>query len=243
MGAAGASGGTMDLLRDPVSSASHFLMAAIAIFVSFYLMRITRGEAAHRLSVLTFAICSIVLYSASGLYHAVRLSADGLLFFQLLDMSAIYCMIAGSFTPVVVFLVRGRLKKVLLVGQWGFAIIGILTLWFLPKPDHTVLVACYLGIGWFGLAGLGHYWRATGWPGTRWFAVAASIYMSGAFIDVAKWPIVWPGVIQAHEILHFCDMGGTACYLVFLVKFVIPYSPPVAAVEPEPAGFAAPAQV
>src|SRR4029450_2779605 len=64
---------TMDLLRDPISSASHFLMAVAPIFVSLFLMRITRGDLARRTSVLTFAICFTILYLASGLYHAVRL--------------------------------------------------------------------------------------------------------------------------------------------------------------------------
>lgn len=232
----------MDLLRDPVSSASHFLMAIAAIFISLFLMRITRGDVSRRASVLTFAVCFIVLYSASGLYHALRLPPDELLFFQLLDMSAIYLMIAGSVTPVASTLVQGRLRKVLLVGQWGFAAIGILALWMLPKPDHTVLVACYLGMAWFGCAGLAQYWRATGWQGAKWFLSALGIYMTGAAVDLAKWPVIWPGVIQWHEILHFCDIGGTTCYLVFLVKYVIPYSAPASVAEAQPAGFAAPAQ-
>jgi hemolysin III len=232
----------MILLRDPVSSLSHFLMAAIAIFVSLFLMRISRGAGPRRTSILIFAICSIVLYSASGLFHALRLPADELLFFQLLDMSAIYLMIAGSVTPMAVILVRGRLKRMLLVGEWGFALVGILALWFLPKPDHTLLVSCYLGMAWFGCAGLGQYWRATGSAGMRWFAATVGIYIAGALVDLAKWPIVWPGVIQAHEVLHFCDIGGTACYLVFLVKYVIPYYSPEAATQVRPAPFAAPAQ-
>jgi hemolysin III len=191
---------------------------------------------------LTFVVCSIVLYSASGLYHALRLPADELRFFQLLDMSAIYLMIAGSVTPVAVVLVHGRLKKVLVLGQWGFAAIGIIALWLLPKPEYAVLVACYLGMAWFGCAGLAHYWRATGWQGARWFVVALGIYMTGAAVDLAKWPILWPGVIRSHEILHFCDIGGTACYWVFLVKYVIPYCAPISVVDAEPRGFAAPAQ-
>jgi predicted membrane channel-forming protein YqfA (hemolysin III family) len=139
-------------------------------------------------------------------------------------------------------LVQGRLRKLLLVGQWGFAAIGILALWMLPKPDHTVLVACYLGMAWFGCAGFAHYWRATGWQGARWLLSAIAIYTTGAAVDLAKWPVIWPGVIQWHEILHFSDIGGTICYLVFLIKYVIPYSAPVPAVEAQPEGFAAPAQ-
>lgn len=215
----------MHFLRDPVSSASHFLMAAVAVFVGLYLVRITRAEGSRRLSVIVFACSMVLLYTASGLFHAVRVASDRLLIFQLLDMSAIYVMIAGSVTPIAAILVRGRLRIVLIAGQWAFAAIGILALWCLPKPEHHVLVACYLGMAWFGFTGLGHYWRATGWSGAKWLLACVGIYVAGAIVDLSKWPVLWPQVIGSHEVLHFCDIGGTACYLVFLVKFVIPYSP------------------
>ena len=106
----------------------------------------------------------ILLYSASGLYHAVRLPPDELGFFQLLDMSAIYLMIAGSVTPVIFVLTRGRFRTALLVGQWSFAF-GVCAVAF-PAARPRVMIACYFAMAWLGCAGLWQYYRAVGWTGS-----------------------------------------------------------------------------
>jgi hemolysin III len=103
----------------------------------------------------------------------------------------------------------------------------------------------YLAMGWLGASGLWHYWRATGWRGIRWAIGGVLAYTLGAVVELAKWPVLWPGVIRPHEVLHFCDIAGTACHLVFLVQYVLPYRPPEAADArsvAQPAGFTVPAE-
>jgi hemolysin III len=235
----------LDTLRDPVSSASHFLMAFLAVVATLLLVRITRGERSRRLCALVFGTCTVILYTSSGLYHALRLPADELRFYQKLDMSAIYLMIAGSTTPLAVLLLRGRFRVALLAGEWAFAAVGIGTLWLLPQPSHAVMVGLYLAMGWLGTAGLWHYWKATGWRGMTWATIGAAFYTGGAVIELLNWPVLWPGVIRSHEMLHFCDIGGTACHLVFIARYVLPYQPaeaaPTGAIG-QPAGFAVPAE-
>jgi hemolysin III len=80
-------------------------------------------------------------------------------------------------------------------------------------------------MGWLGMAGAWHYWRATGWRGLRWAIGGGLFYTLGAAIELARWPVLWPGVIQSHELLHFCDMAGTVCHLVFILNHVLPYQP------------------
>jgi hemolysin III len=138
-------------------------------------------------------------------------------------MSAIYLMIAGSCTPVAALLLRGRFRSFLLTGVWLLALVGITSLWILPKPDYSVLVATYLGMGWLGMSGIWQYWRATGWRGMRWAIGGGLFYTLGAAGELANWPVLVPGVIRSHELLHFCDMAGTACHIVFLIRYVLPY--------------------
>jgi channel protein (hemolysin III family) len=232
----------MDVLRDPVSSASHFLMAAVAVFIGLFLQRVTAGDRLRQRPVMVFTGCMVLLYMSSGLYHAVRVPADERVYFQLLDLSAIYLMIAGSVTPVAAILVRGRMRSILLIGEWGLASIGIACLWLLPRPSYEVLIAGYAGMVWLAFAGAGHYWRATGWAGAGWTMATVAIYSTGAVADWLKWPVIWPGVIQSHEIMHLCDIGGTACYLVFLIRFVIPDCPANSRTDLATATIAVPAQ-
>jgi hemolysin III len=234
---------SLDLLRDPVASASHFLMAGLAVIATVFLVRIAGSNRPRRLSVLVFGLCTIAVYSASGLYHALQLPPAELRVFQRLDMSAIYLMIAGTCTPVAGILLRGRFRAILLTGVWSLALVGIGSLWVRPKPDHAVLVGTYLGMGWLGMAGVWHYWRATGWRGLSWALAGGIFYTLGAVFELARWPILVPGVIGSHELLHFCDMAGTGCHIVFISKYVLPYSLLAESRQPEAAtGFILPAE-
>jgi hemolysin III len=236
----------LELLRDPVSSASHFFMSGLAVVATLFLVRFAGPDRSRRYSVLVFGLSMIVLYAASGLFHALKLPPDRLRLYQKIDMSAIYLLIAGSCTPIVGLLLRGRFRAVLLTGVWVFAAVGIAALWALPKPDHVVLVITYLGMGWLGMAGIWHYWRATGWWGLLWAAAGAAFYSLGAVVELANWPVLVPGVVRSHELLHLFDMAGTGCHIVFILKYVLPYRAPepIAAVgeDGEAAGFAVPVE-
>jgi hemolysin III len=218
----------LEILRDPVSSASHFITAFASLIVTLFLFRITQGDPVRRLCLMTFGCCSTVLYSASGLYHALNLPVEKLRVFQQIDMSAIYLMIAGSATPIIALLMRGRFRLVLLIGEWMFALVGILVLWICSKPVHPVMVGLYMGMGWLATAGIWHYWKATGWRGLAWVMGGAGFYSLGAVIELSNWPVLWPGVIHSHELLHISDILGTACHLVFIVKYVLPFRHPSA---------------
>ena len=236
----------VELLRDPVSSASHFLAAFLAVVATLFLARFTRGDPPRRACALLFGGCAILLYTLSGLYHALPLPPEELRVYQRLDMSAVYLLIAGSTTPMAALLLTGWFRVALLSAEWLCATLGIAALWLLPKPDHSVLVGIYLAMGWLGASGLWHYWRATGWRGIRWAVGGAAFYTAGAVIELSQAPVVWTGVIRSHELLHFCDIGGTVCHLVFIARYCLPYRPTGVPRAPrpmaQPAGFALPAE-
>lgn len=224
----------LEWLRDPVSSSSHFLTALAGVIVCLFLFRFTRGDPAKRFYAMLFGGCVVLLYSASGLFHALKLPQAELRVFQKIDMSAIYLMIAGSATAIAGPLLRGWFRRIVVAGQWAFAAGGIAALWVLPKPVHPVMVSLYLAMGWLATAGLWHYWKATGWGGVSWVMAGSGLYTGGAVIELLNWPVLIPGRLGSHEILHLADMAGTACHLVFIMKYVLPYRHP--AEEPRLSG-------
>jgi hemolysin III len=214
------------LLCDPVSSSTHLFTCFVAIFATLILRQLTSGFY-RRLSVTIFGSSMILLYGASGLFHAFRL-----VFLQKIDQSAVYLFIAGTYTPIMVMLLRGSFRRTLLVGIWSIALIGISCLWIFPKPPHSATVSFYLGMGWIGLWGVGQYFRATGFQGMKWAIAGAGFYTFGAVCELANWPVLIPGVVQAHEVLHVCIMAATACHYIFILRYVVPYIPPIVVEEP-----------
>jgi hemolysin III len=224
--------------RDPVSSASHLLTAAWAAYATLILIRLTRGDPVRRAAVAVFGVSMVLLYLASGTFHGVPYTRtthpDEFGFFQKLDQSAIFLLIAGTNTPCLVVLVGGARGRWFLRALWGLAAAGIACLWLLPKAPHAVVVAIYLAAGWLGILPVIHYYRAVGWRAMNWIWLGAGFYTAGAVCELLEWPVlsVWPVRFGFHELLHLCDMGGSVAFFVFVVRYVIPYEPPT--VEPEP---------
>ncbi|MCE9530048.1 MAG: hemolysin III family protein [Planctomycetes bacterium] len=214
-------------LRDPVSSGSHLLTCVWAIFATLLLRRITRNDSPRRISATVFGVSMIILYAASGLYHGLKLPREELRLYQKIDQSAIFGLIAGTCTPTILLLLTGRFQRCMIWGIWAMAAIGIGCLWLLPKVPHSVTVSIYLGMGWFGFMGLWQYYLAVGWRGISWAIGGAFFYTFGAVCELAHWPVIWPGVIGAHEVLHVCDSAGTFCHFVFVVRYVLVYQPPL----------------
>jgi len=218
-------------LRDPVSSLTHLVACLFAAYVTVLLCRLARGDRAKRLSLACFGATAVVLYAASGTYHAIRLPLDSptVELFRRLDHSAIYLLIAGTYTPVFVVLLRGRQRAWLLATVWLLAAAGIAAKWLWPIAPEAVSVGLYLALGWLAVVPLRALLRAVGWRGMAWGLAGGICYTVGAACELARWPVLIPGVIGWHEVFHVCDVAGTALHVVFMIRCVIPFHGPVPA--------------
>lgn len=211
-------------LRDPISSASHLATAGWAVFATLLMLRLTpRGR---RFPVGVFGFSMMFLYLASGLFHGLRFdSPEERQFYQRLDHTGIYLLIAGTYTPILAILLRGRWRRWLLRAVWGIAAVGITTMWLFPKPPHVLSIGLYLGMGWLGIVAVPHYYKAVGWRAMNWALLGALLYTAGTVCELLKWPVIVPGVLQYHEVFHFCDSAATLAFFMFVFRHVIPYQP------------------
>ena len=210
-------------LRDPVSSLTHFTWCIWSVFCAALLCRLARGDRVRQLSAGCFGLSMILLYFASGLYHAVRVDADTLRYFRLADHTAIYLLIAGTYTPIFALLLEGRRRVWMLGLVWGLAAVGIACKWLITAPPYVVTVGLYLAIGWVGLIPGRSLFRAVGMRGIVCGLLGGFFYTVGAVCDACQWPVLYPGLIRSHEVLHLCDMLGTFAHVVFVIRFVLPY--------------------
>jgi hemolysin III len=212
-------------LRDFVSSSSHLATAVWAVFATLLMLRITPRGQGRRAAVLIYGVSMILLFLASGTFHGLHYSSpEQMRFYQKIDQSAVYLLIAGTNTPAITILLQGRMRKGFLWAVWSIALMGIASLWVLPKPPHPLVVSLYMGLGYIGTIPVYHYYRAIGWRALNWVWIGAAFYTLGAICELTRWPVIVPGWVQAHEVLHLCDSAGSIAFFIFIFRFVIPYS-------------------
>ena len=137
-------------VKDPGSAITHFIGMLMAIFAAIPLLI----KAAHEpgriylVSIAVYAASLILLYAASTTYHTFNISKKVNTILKKIDHMMISVLIAGSYTPICLLVLGGRMGWILLAIVWGFAITGILikAFWvFCPKWVSSVL---YIGMGW-----------------------------------------------------------------------------------------------
>lgn len=208
--------------HDLISSTSHLVTAGWGVFATLILLRLTRHHGIGQISVGIFGFTMVTLYLASGLFHGVyHETRESFRLYQRIDQSAIYLLIAGSYTPVFVYFLNGTRRKAFLGVLWGLAFLGSASLWIFPAMPHAALVGVYCGMGLVGMLPIYQYYRVGGRPAVIWTLTVVAAYVLGAIIEVAKWPDPVPGWFGPHEILHIADLSGTILHFGFIMTCVI----------------------
>lgn len=200
---------------DPVSSLTHLAGAAVFAILSAFL--IARGRGAARISLAVFAFSCVLLLSLSGVYHLLSPGTAGRSVLLRLDHAAIFVLIAGSFTPVHVILLRGLWHWHLLAWIWVAAIAGLVlkTVFFDATPQWLGLLL-YLGLGWLGLISTVALARRFGVRFVLLLVWGALAYTIGALVDFLRWPVLVTGVVGPHEVFHLAVLTGISFHWAFI---------------------------
>ncbi len=219
---------------EPVSSLSHLLGAGIFFVFSLFLLRRGRGHWGRLFSLWVFTFAGVFLLSMSGVYHLLQPGSGGRAVLQRLDHSAIFVLIAGTFTPVHAILFRGWLRWLPLLLIWLAAATGItLKVIFFDDVSEWFGLALYLGLGWIGIASGVLLYLRFGWPFVRPLVLGALAYTLGAILEFQRWPIVIPGVVHAHELFHLAVLAGLFLHWRFILQFAA-VAVPAQAARPRP---------
>ncbi len=213
------------ILRNPVSASTHLLWSIWGAYLTAIFWRLARGDRLRQHSLAIFGASICILYGASGIYHAVQVEERLLSIFRRLDHSAIYVLIAGTYTPVFAVFLSGRWRVAMLSIMWALAAIGIACKWLVSDPPYPMTVGLYVALGWVGVLPIGHLIRRFGWEAMGLGVAGGLLYTAGGVIDALRWPVVIPGVFGWHEMLHVLDMGGTLAHVAFVFRYVLPLHP------------------
>ena len=212
-------------IREPGSAITHFIAMMMAVFAAVPLL-VKAGVQSGQENFLAMAIfmgSMILLYGASATYHSVDLTGKSLRVFRKLDHMMIFVLIAGSYTPVCLIVLGGKLGYTLLALVWGIAAVGMIVkaCWITcPKWFSSVI---YIAMGWLCIFAIRSIYHFMSPQAFTWLFAGGVIYTIGGVIYALKLPVfnkLHPG-FGGHEIFHLFVMGGSLCHFIMVYGYLL----------------------
>lgn len=211
-------------IREPGSAITHFIAMMLTVFAAApLLVKSALSDTANMLPAMTIFILSMVLlYGASATYHSLNIGGRALRIFRKVDHMMIFVLIAGSYTPVCLIVLGGRMGYTLFAVVWGIAIIGMLlkACWVTcPKWFSSII---YIAMGWVCVFVFGPLWNTLPHNAFLWLLAGGIIYTIGGVIYALKLPLFNSRhtFFGSHEIFHLFVMGGSLCHFIFMYHYV-----------------------
>jgi hemolysin III len=210
-------------IREPINSLTHLLGAMLSIAGLIFMLTksLETGSLAAFVSALIFGLSLLALYFASSIYHWVVSSANMIRTLRKIDHCMIYVLIAGTYTPVCLLTLNGKLGIGLLIAIWFLAVLGIVLklVWF--DAPRWLYTGFYLVLGW--LAAFFIYPISQALPGKGVFLlILGGIFYSAGSVFYAVKPKrlkLWK--FGFHEIFHLFILAGSITHYMFVYKYVL----------------------
>ena len=170
------------------------------------------GSNAGIVAASVFAAALILLYASSTLFHALPRGRAKRVF-QRLDHCAIYLLIAGTYTPFTLGVLRGAWGYTLFGLVWSIAVVGIVFKAFGGARYGALSTWTYLGMGWIVVFAFERVWTLVPAWGVFWLVAGGLAYTVGAaFFALER-------VRYFHFVWHFFVVAGSACHVVAVVGY------------------------
>lgn len=190
------------------NSVSHgiALVAALVASPLLILHAVRRGDTGFIVGASIFAATMVLLYLASTLYHALPISRAKRVF-RVIEHSAIFLLIAGTYTPFTLGVLRGAWGWTLLGLVWGLAVAGLALKMFNRMPHPIISTSLYLLMGWLVLIAVNPLSARVPVSGLLWLIAGGVAYTAGVVFFAADSRLRY-----GHFIWHLFVMAGTACH-------------------------------
>lgn len=209
---------TVRCLREEfASSITHAVGLALSIVGAALLVTfaVVRGTIWHIFTLSIYSGCLIALYASSTVYHACRHEKMKRIF-RIADHSAIYLLIAGTYTPFTLINVRGVWGWTLFATVWMLTAVGILWKILSLGRHEVVSVLLYVAMGWMALIAIKPLLLALPLGAVIWLFTGGSFYSSGLIFFASR------RIPFAHAVWHVFVMAGSICHYIAVVRYVLP---------------------
>ncbi len=210
-------------IREPVNSITH--LAGALLSVVGLILLINKGirlgiGAGEMTSLVVFGLSMIALYATSGIYHLINMGQRAILFMKKLDHSMIFVLIAGSYTPIIAFILQGNFRIFMLVLIWGIALSGVLFKVFWIQAPRWLYTGIYLGMGWLSVILIKAIFEGAGISGLSLLLAGGLSYTVGAVIYGLKKPNL-SNSFGFHELFHCFVLAGTLLHYLMVYSTVL----------------------
>jgi hemolysin III len=191
------------------------LVLSVAGFIFLVVMASLYGDAWYLASSILYGLSLIVLYSASTLYHGA--TSPGLKkSLQIVDHCCIYVLIAGTYTPFTLVVLRSSIGQSLFIFVWAFALVGIFMKLLFGKRFPVVSVLSYLVMGWIGILAVEPLFAALG------LIPIALIIAGGLAYSIGVVFFAWESIRHHHAIWHVFVLAGSIFHFLAIAIYVMP---------------------
>lgn len=194
----------------------HLGCLATAVPASVALV-VTAGNVRARIAAAVYGLSLCALFGVSAAYHRLRWSPAARRRMRRLDHGTIFLMIAGTYTPICLLVLRGPVASVVLVGAWLGASIGM-ALAATGIAERPVLgLACYIGLGWLMVAAFPQLLDRLDGAQFALLLAGGILYTAGALVLGRRWPDPSPVVFGYHEVWHAMVAVAALSHFVLIV--------------------------
>ena len=191
------------------------LILSIAGFAFLLFLALLKGDSWHVASSVIYGSSLVILYAASTVYHT---SIDPVQKkrLQVLDHCCIYLLIAGSYTPFMLVVLRDGFAFTLLAVVWAAAAIGIaMKLTFRSRLVSGIGIALYLVMGWLGLVAAPPLYNALGPTPLALVGAGGLSYTAGMIF------FGWHSIKHNHAIFHVFVLAGSILHFIAVARYVL----------------------
>lgn len=210
----GANERPQSLGEEIANSVSHGvgLLAALAAFPVLVVNALRHESAAAIVGASVFATTVVLLYLSSTLFHAVS-APRAKRVLQILDHSAIYLLIAGTYTPFTLGVLRGPWGWTLFGLVWGIAATGTALKAVGGVRYNGISTLIYVAMGWLIVIAADPAWHLVPKWGLAWLLAGGIAYTAGALFFMAE------RIRYFHFVWHLFVVAGTACHVVAVLRY------------------------
>lgn len=213
---------TLGRMQNPVRGFVHGAAAIAAAAGLVALLAVNPGGFGLTLSLAVYAGSLVALFTISSLYHSIPWSETWKRRMRRLDHSAIFLVVAGTFTPFAAVALEGAWRTASLTAVWAAGIVGIVIKLVEKRIRLSISVTIQSVMGWAAVIPMWQIGRKLGIDTVVLIGVGGLLYTVGMVMFLVKRPRLAPRIFSAHELFHVMVVAASSVHFYAIATRVLP---------------------